>query len=64
MLDCRQRSVGIPVRFTAVAIAGILAGVYFVGSIAQQTLNRRFAVFLMVMGALILFQNRAVFGLL
>ncbi len=38
------------------------AGVYLVRFIAQQTLTPGYAVFLMVMGVLILFQNRAVFG--
>ncbi|MEJ7759368.1 MAG: sulfite exporter TauE/SafE family protein [Gemmatimonadaceae bacterium] len=50
--------------FTAIAIAGILAGTYLVRFIAQRTLKRGFAVLLMLMGAFILYQSRAAFGLL
>ncbi len=50
--------------FTAIAIAGILAGTYLVRFIAQRTLKRGFAVFLMLMGVFILYQSRAAFGLL
>ena len=49
--------------FTAIAIAGILAGTYLVRFIAQQTLKRGFAVFIMLMGVFILYQSRAAFGL-
>jgi uncharacterized membrane protein YfcA len=47
--------------FTAVAVAGILAGTRLVRHVPQQALQRAFAVFLLVMGSFILFQNRAVF---
>ena len=50
--------------FTAIAIGGIIAGTYLVQFIAQRTLKRGFAVFLMLMGAFILYQSRAAFGLL
>lgn len=45
--------------FTAVAVAGILVGTRLVRFVAQQSLRRAFAVFLVVLAALILFQNRA-----
>jgi uncharacterized membrane protein YfcA len=48
--------------FTAVAIAGILAGSYLVRFVAQHTLKRAFAVFLLLMGTAMLYQNRAVFS--
>ena len=46
--------------FTAVAVIGILAGTYLVRFVSQAQLKRAFAVFLVVMGAFILWQNRAV----
>ena len=48
--------------FTAVAIVGIVAGTYLVRFVSQAQLKRAFAVFLLVMGGFILWQNRAVFG--
>ena len=45
--------------FTAVAIAGILAGTWLVRFVSQRALRRAFAVFLLALGALILYQNRA-----
>jgi uncharacterized protein len=47
--------------FTLVAIAGALAGARLVRYVSQAALRRAFAVFLVVMGTLILYQNRAVF---
>ena len=44
--------------FTAVSIAGIFAGTYLVRFVSQQQLKRSFAVFLLVMGGFILWQNR------
>lgn len=44
--------------FTAIAIAGALAGSHLVRFVPQATLKRGFAVFLLVLGALILYQNR------
>ena len=46
--------------FTAVAIAGIFAGTYLVKFLSQAVLKRGFAVFLVVMGVFILYQNRGV----
>jgi uncharacterized protein len=46
--------------FTAVAVLGILAGSYLVRFVEQQALKRAFAVFLVMMGIFILYQNRAV----
>lgn len=46
--------------FTAVSIAGIFAGTYLVRFVSQAQLKRAFAVFLLVMGGFILWQNRAV----
>ena len=46
--------------FSAVAIVGILIGAYLVRFVPQETLRRAFAVFLIVMGAGILYQNRGV----
>lgn len=46
--------------FTAVAMLGSLAGVRLVKHVPQQALKRGFAVFLLAMGMLILYQNRAV----
>lgn len=49
--------------FTAVAIGGILAGSYLVRFIPAPALKRAFAVFLLFIGAFVLYQNRAVFSL-
>lgn len=46
--------------FTAVAISGILLGTYLVRFVPQNALQRAFAVFLVVMGTFILYQNRGV----
>jgi uncharacterized protein len=46
--------------FTAVAVVGILGGTYLVQYVSQAALKRAFAVFLVVMGGFILYQNRAV----
>lgn len=48
--------------FTAMAVAGIFAGTYLVKFVSQEALKRGFAVFLVVMGIGILYQNRSVFG--
>lgn len=50
---------GMLVTFTGVAIAGILAGSFLVRYVSQEALRRSFAVFLLVMGIFILYQNRA-----
>lgn len=47
--------------FTAIAVLGILAGTYFVRYVSQRALKQAFAVFLVIMGTLILVQNRKVF---
>ena len=49
------------ITFTALAIAGILAGTYLVRFVSQGALRRAFALFLLGLGALILYQNRSVF---
>lgn len=46
--------------FTGVAVAGILVGTYLVRFVPQSALKRAFAIFLLVMGGFILYQNRAV----
>jgi uncharacterized protein len=46
--------------FTGVAIVGIMGGTYLVRFVSQAALKRAFAVFLIVMGGFILYQNRAV----
>jgi uncharacterized membrane protein YfcA len=46
--------------FTGVAIAGILAGTYLVRFVSAAALKRGFAVFLLAVGGLMLYQNRAV----
>jgi uncharacterized membrane protein YfcA len=46
--------------FTTIAIVGILAGTYLVRFVPQHALKRAFAVFLVVMGSFILYQNRGV----
>lgn len=47
--------------FTAVAAIGILAGTYFVRFVSQRALKQAFALFLVVMGAFILYRNRNAF---
>ncbi len=47
-------------RFTAVAVVGILLGTHLVRYVSQSALKRAFAVFLVVMGSFILYQNRGV----
>jgi uncharacterized protein len=49
--------------FTAIAVVGILAGTWLVRFVPQHALRRSFAVFLLIMGAFILYQNRAVLGM-
>jgi len=51
---------GFMTLFTAVAVVGILGGTYLVQFVSQAALKRAFAVFLLVMGGFILYQNRAV----
>jgi len=46
--------------FTSVAIAGILVGTYLVRFVSGAALKRGFAMFLLVIGALMLYQNRGV----
>ncbi len=46
--------------FTGIAIVGILVGTGLVRYVSQRALQRAFALFLVVMGALILYQNRGV----
>lgn len=48
--------------FTTVAVAGILAGTDLVRFVPQSALKRSFAVFLLIMGAAILYQNLDVFS--
>lgn len=62
-LDQVEVQWGFMTGFTAVAVVGILAGTWLVRFVPQHTLKRAFAVFLLVMGAFILYQNRAVLGL-
>lgn len=54
---------GFMAGFTAVAVVGILAGTWLVRFVPQHALKRAFAVFLLVMGTFILYQNRNVLGL-
>lgn len=49
--------------FTAVAIGGILLGTWMVQFVPQHSLQRAFAVFLLVMGGFILYQNRGLLHL-
>jgi uncharacterized protein len=46
--------------FTGVAIVGILGGTYLVRFVSQHALQRAFALFLVGMGTMILYQNRNV----
>ena len=48
--------------FTGVAMAGILAGTWLVRFVSAAALKRGFAVFLLVISVLILYQNRGVFA--
>jgi uncharacterized membrane protein YfcA len=43
--------------FTAIAVAGILVGTRLVRHVPQEMLRRAFAIFLVLMGALVLYQN-------
>jgi hypothetical protein len=52
---------GVMGAFTAIAVAGIFVGAWLVRFVSQATLKRAFAVFLVLMGVFILYQNRAVF---
>ena len=47
------------ITFSAVAILGILAGTRFAGVVPQRTLKKGFAVLLLVIAVLVLWQNRA-----
>jgi uncharacterized membrane protein YfcA len=47
--------------FSALAIAGILIGTMLLRFVPQQALRRAFAILLLIMGAAILYQNRAAF---
>jgi len=49
--------------FTTIAIGGILVGTHLVRFVSQQALKRSFAVFLLVMAGVILYQNRGAFSL-
>jgi uncharacterized membrane protein YfcA len=51
---------GFMTLFTGVAIGGIFLGTYLVQFVSQGALKRSFAVFLVVMGGFILYQNRSV----
>ena len=53
---------GFVAAFTGVAIAGIVVGTSLVRFVSAATLKRGFAVFLLVVGVLILYQNRGVFS--
>lgn len=46
--------------FTAVAVTGILAGSYLIRLVSADALRRAFAVFLVIVGGLVLYQNRLV----
>ena len=51
---------GFMALFTGVAMVGILGGTYLVQFVSQAVLKRGFAIFLVVMGSFILYQNRGV----
>lgn len=51
---------GVLAVFTAVAIGGIVLGTWLVRFVSATSLKRGFAVFLLVIGAFVLYQNRAV----
>ena len=52
---------GFMAGFTAVSVAGILVGTYLVRFVSQRALKQAFAVFLLFMGAFILYKNRGAF---
>lgn len=52
---------GFVTLFTAIAVVGIVAGGFVVKAATPEQLKRAFAVFLVVVGAFILIQNRAAF---
>jgi uncharacterized membrane protein YfcA len=52
---------GFLAAFTGVAIAGILAGTYLVRFVSAAALKRGFAMFLLAVGGLMLYQNRGGF---
>lgn len=52
---------GFMAAFTAVAAVGILPGTYLVQFVSQRALKRAFAVFLLLMGAFIVYKNRDAF---
>ena len=52
---------GFMALFTGLSILGILLGTHLVRFVPQHALQRAFAMFLIVMGGLILWQNRSVF---
>ena len=52
---------GFLARFTAVSIAGILVGTYLVRFVSAAALKRGFALFLIVIGTAMIYQNRGVF---
>ena len=52
---------GFMAGFTCVAAMGILAGTYLVQFVSQRALKRAFAVFLLLIGAFVLFKNRSAF---
>ena len=54
---------GFMIGFAAVSVAGIWFGAHLLQFIAPHAAKRAFGLFLLVMGALILFQNRSVIGL-
>ncbi len=54
---------GFMAGFTGIAIVGILIGTPLVRVLPSHTIKRVFGVFLLVIGAWILYQNRSVFGL-
>jgi uncharacterized membrane protein YfcA len=49
--------------FAGVAVVGILGGTALVSRVSSRALKRGFAVFLVVMGVFVLYQNRTVLGL-
>lgn len=57
--DVREIPWPFVITFSAVAIAGILAGTRFARFVPQRTLKRGFAVLLLVIAVLVLWQNRA-----
>lgn len=52
---------GFMAGFTSIAAAGILAGTYLVQFVSQRALKRAFALFLLLIGAFVLFKNRSAF---